>query len=202
MTPRREPGNTEMVARLLLLNKPYGTLSQFSRDASGKPTLEALVSTPSVYPAGRLDADSEGLLALTDDGALQARLSQPQRKLPKVYWVQVEGAANAHQLEQLRRGVLLNDGPTLPAEVEKVEEPKWLWPRVPPVRARAGTSTSWLTLSLREGRNRQIRRMTAAVGIPTLRLIRTKIGPLELGTLLPGELRTVDLSALKGRLKW
>jgi 23S rRNA pseudouridine2457 synthase len=171
---------------LIALNKPYGMLCQFRPDGSGKPTLAALGLPPAVYPAGRLDHDSEGLLLLTDDGALQASLTRPGRT-PKRYLAQVEGRPDTAALARLAAGVMLNDGPTRPAEVEAVDEPDWLWPRDPPIRHRLTVPTAWLALTIREGRNRQVRRMTAAVGLPTLRLIRVAIGPHRLAGLLPGQ---------------
>lgn len=176
--------------RLILLNKPYGVLPQFTDD-QGRPTLAELVPVKGVYAAGRLDRDSEGLLALSDDGPLIARIAAPANKMPKTYWVQVEGVPTDEALEALRRGVTLKDGPTLPAEVRRMEEPESLWPRDPPVRYRAAIPTSWIALTLREGRNRQVRRMTAAVGFPTLRLIRWSIGDWTLDGLAPGQWREV-----------
>ena len=176
--------------RLILLNKPYGVLPQFTDD-QGRPTLADHVPVKGVYAAGRLDRDSEGLLALSDDGALIARIASPKHKLPKTYWVQVEGVPTEEALQRLRTGVTLNDGPTLPAEARMMEEPADLWPRDPPVRYRASIPTSWIALTLREGRNRQVRRMTAAVGFPTLRLIRWSIGDWTLDGLAPGEWREV-----------
>ena len=172
---------------LLLFNKPFNVLSQFT-DAGQRPTLGAFINIPGIYPAGRLDYDSEGLLLLTDDGRLQQRIADPRHKLPKTYWVQVEGDITEEALQKLRRGVQLNDGPTLPAQARVLATPK-LWPRVPPIRVRKSVPDSWLELTIREGRNRQVRRMTAAVGFPTLRLVRVKIGEWELGTLQPGESR-------------
>lgn len=153
--------------------------------------LKDFVEVPGVYPAGRLDRDSEGLLLLTNDGALQARIADPRHKLAKTYWVQVEGSASPVQLQQLRDGVLLNDGPTLPAEAQLLELPPALWARNPPVRFRQHIPTTWLELVIREGRNRQVRRMTAAVGLPTLRLVRVRIGPWALDDLAPGQWREV-----------
>jgi 23S rRNA pseudouridine2457 synthase len=178
------------VARLILFNKPYRVLSQFT-DEAGRATLADFVRVPGVYAAGRLDYDSEGLLLLTDDGALQARIADPKHKLPKTYWVQVEGEPRREALAQLRRGVALNDGVTKPAQLEEIAAPV-LWERVPPVRFRKQIPTRWLALTLREGRNRQVRRMTAAVGLPTLRLVRVRIGDFELGTLASGEWREVS----------
>lgn len=175
--------------RLLVLNKPFDVLTQFN-DADGRATLKDFVAVPGVYPAGRLDRDSEGLLLLTNDGQLQARIADPKHKLAKTYWVQVEGEVSTEQLQRLRDGVELNDGMTLPAEARALDEPT-LWPRTPPVRFRKSVPTSWLELVIREGRNRQVRRMTAAVGLPTLRLVRVRIGPWTLDDLQPGEWREV-----------
>ncbi len=182
------------MARLILFNKPYGVLSQFT-DTAGRPTLAAYLAIPGVYVAGRLDRDSEGLLALTDDGAVQARLSHPRHLRPKTYWAQVEGIPDDVVLERLRRGVELNDGPTLPATVQRIAEPDGLWPRDPPIRYRAAIPTAWLEITLREGRNRQVRRMTTAVGHPTLRLIRSRIGDWTLDGLAPGQWRELTVAA-------
>lgn len=171
---------------LILLNKPFNVLSQFSGENC---TLADHIREPNVYPAGRLDRDSEGLLLLTDDGKLQARISDPHHKLAKHYWVQVEGIPDAAQLAQLGTGVKLKDGPAHALSVELINEPATLWVRVPPIRERRQIPTSWLDLAINEGRNRQVRRMTAAVGLPTLRLIRHRIGPWDLGKLRPGESR-------------
>jgi 23S rRNA pseudouridine2457 synthase len=178
---------------LILLNKPYGVLCQFTdRSSPPKPKLADFVRVPDVYPAGRLDFDSEGLVVLTDEGALAHRLTDPKHKLAKTYLVQVEGTPDEAALERLRRGVVLNDGPTLPAEAEALSEAPELWPRDPPIRFRKSVPDAWLKLVVREGRNRQVRRMTAAVGLPTLRLIRVRVGPYELGDLAPGRSRVVD----------
>ncbi|MDF2445189.1 MAG: rluE [Moraxellaceae bacterium] len=178
---------------LILFNKPFGVLCQF-RDKDGRPVLADYISRTGVYPAGRLDHDSEGLLLLTDDGILQSRISDPRWKLPKTYWVQVEGEISDHALERLAKGVELNDGPTLPAEAQRMNAPP-LWERTPPIRYRANIPTSWLSLTIREGRNRQVRRMTAAVGFPTLRLVRAAVGTWEIGSLQPGEWQQVALEA-------
>lgn len=177
-------------AVLIALNKPFGVLCQFT-DREGRPTLADHVAVPGVYPAGRLDTDSEGLLLLTDDGRLQRRITDPRHLWPKVYWVQVERVPRDAALERLRRGVVLGDGLTRPAEASLLEPPD-LWERVPPIRARLSVPTAWLRLVLREGRNRQVRRMTAAVGHATLRLVRVAIGPYELDGLAPGAWREVD----------
>lgn len=181
--------------RLLLLNKPYGVLCQFS-DEAGRPTLKDHVPVPGVYAAGRLDTDSEGLLLLTDDGALQHRIADPRHKLPKTYLVQVEGEPDEAALERLRAGLDLGDFHTRPCEARVVAEPDWLWPRDPPVRFRKTVPTAWLEIVLREGKNRQVRRMTAKVGLPTLRLIRVAIGPWRLGGLAPGQWREVAVDTL------
>ena len=178
---------------LIALNKPYGVLCQFT-DPDGRPTLAEYVPVPGVYPAGRLDTDSEGLVLLTDDGALQHRLADPRHKQPKTYLVQVEGAPQRPQLAALRRGLVLKDGPTRPAQARLLDgPPPWLWPRTPPVRFRKTVPDAWLELVLREGRNRQVRRMTAAVGLPTLRLVRTAIGRYALDGLAPGAWRELPM---------
>ena len=174
-------------SRLILLNKPFRVLCQFT-DGAGRATLADFLHVPGVYAAGRLDYDSEGLLLLTDDGALQARIADPKHELAKTYWVQVEGAATREALAALRRGVPLKDGMTRPAHAEQIEPPA-VWERTSPIRFRKHLPTSWLAITLHEGRNRQLRRMTAAVGLPTLRLIRARIGNWELGDLQPGEWR-------------
>ena len=182
--------------RLIAFNKPYGMLSQFTdaRSPTPRATLSACIAIPGVYPAGRLDADSEGLLLLTDDGALQARIADPRFKLAKTYWVQVEGNPDDTALAMLRQGVRLNDGMTLPAQVARIDPPA-LWPRSPPVRFRKSVPDCWLALTIREGRNRQVRRMTAAVGLPTLRLVRWRIGEWTLDGLAPGEWREVGFDS-------
>ncbi len=179
--------------RLLALNKPYGTICQFSPHET-RPSLADCVAVPDVYPAGRLDADSEGLLLLTDDGGLQTRIAEPRHKLVKRYWAQVEGIPCAAALAELARGVDLGDYVSRPAEVVPIPEPAQLWPRNPPVRFRAAIPTSWLELRITEGKNRQVRRMTAAVGLPTLRLIRVGVGALDLFALklAPGAWCDVD----------
>jgi 23S rRNA pseudouridine2457 synthase len=175
---------------LLLFNKPFQVLSQFTTK-DGKQSLQDYLRAPGMHPAGRLDYDSEGLLLLTDTGILQARLADPKWKVEKVYLAQVEGDITDEALAKLRAGVVLNDGPTLPARAERIDEPGWLWPRDPPIRFRKAIPTSWLQLAIREGRNRQVRRMTAAAGFPTLRLIRWSVGPWTLEGLAPAESREV-----------
>ncbi len=190
---------------LILFNKPYGVLTQFT-DAENRATLADYIAQPGVYAAGRLDKDSEGLLLLTDDGALQHRLTDPRHKAWKTYWVQVEGEIDERALQQLRAGVDLKDGPTRPARAKRLPAPD-IWPRTPPIRYRANIPTSWLELSLREGRNRQVRRMTAGVGFPTLRLVRVAVGDWRLDGLQPGEWREAAVAeperhpAAKRRLK-
>ena len=176
--------------RLIVFNKPFGVICQFTPSAD-KPTLKDFIDVPRVYPAGRLDTDSEGLMVLTDDGKLQAAIADPGHKLAKSYWVQVEGVAEESALARLRRGVTLNDGPTLPALARAIPAPAGLWERDPPIRERRAIPTAWIEIELREGRNRQVRRMTAAVGLPTLRLVRHRIGPWNLEGLAPGHWRDV-----------
>ena len=185
------------MARLILFNKPFGVLCQFTDAGAGgaadparppRPTLSDFIAVPGVYPAGRLDLDSEGLLLLTDDGRLQARIADPRFKSPKTYLVQVEGEPDSASLDALRRGVVLKDGPTRPAQVAAIAEPA-LWPRNPPVRFRKTVPDTWLRLTITEGRNRQVRRMTAAIGHPTLRLVRWSIGGWTLDNVPPGEWR-------------
>jgi 23S rRNA pseudouridine2457 synthase len=180
------------MSRVILFNKPFGVLSQFTdkgTEGSSRPTLSAFIDAPGFYPAGRLDRDSEGLMVLTDDGRLQARIANPKHKLPKTYLVQVEGTPHERQLEDLRRGVTLKDGATRPAQAEVISAPDWLWPRDPPVRFRKTVPDSWLQVTITEGRNRQVRRMTAHVGLPCLRLIRLQVGDWALNGLGAGAWR-------------
>ncbi len=179
--------------QLMLFNKPFGVLSQFTGDEP-QATLAHFIRTPDFYAAGRLDKDSEGLLLLTDDGQIQARIADPKYKLEKTYWVQVEGEVSDSALVRLREGLNLKDGKTLPASAEVIPEPE-LWPRVPPIRERKTIPTTWLMLKIKEGKNRQVRRMTAAVGNPTLRLVRAAIGPWSVANLAPGESKLVQLSS-------
>ena len=186
------------LSRLILFNKPYGVLTQFSGN-EGRPTLADYIPVPGVYAAGRLDADSEGLVVLTGDGALQARISDPRHKLAKLYRVQVEGLPTNTALQQLENGVDLGDFRTRPCEARRIPEPEGLWARTPPVRYRAAIPTSWLEIVLREGKNRQIRRLTAKVGFPTLRLIRWAVGDWTLEGLAPGEWRELEISGQPDR---
>jgi 23S rRNA pseudouridine2457 synthase len=181
------------VSKLILFNKPYGVMTQFSPTA-GRQTLADYIRVPGVYAAGRLDADSEGLVVLTDDGALQARIANPRHKLPKRYLAQVEGQASDAALELLARGVDLGDFVSKPCEARRIEEPIGLWPRTPPIRFRKAIPTSWLELVLKEGKNRQVRRMSAYVGFPTLRLIRWAVGDWTLDGLAPGQWRELEIS--------
>ena len=187
------------MARLILFNKPYGVLSQFT-DANGRATLADYIDLPGVYPAGRLDRDSEGLLLLTDDGALAHRLTEPRKRTWKTYWAQVEGDPDDQDLQPLRDGLVLKDGPTRPARARLVDEPA-IWPRDPPVRYRASIPTRWIELQIHEGRNRQVRRMTAAIGFPTLRLVRWCIGDWSIKGIAPGEWveRAVDAPVTRSR---
>ena len=171
---------------IILFNKPYGVLSQFT-DQQGRTTLADYIDIPGVYAAGRLDRDSEGLLVLTDDGRLQHQIAHPRKKMPKVYHAQVEGVADDEAVRQLSAGIMLKDGMTRPAKVKLISQPDDLWERDPPIRYRMNIPTSWLQIEIHEGRNRQVRRMTAAVGYPTLRLIRQRVGRWSLGKLRPGE---------------
>ncbi|HEX4779900.1 MAG TPA: pseudouridine synthase [Usitatibacter sp.] len=179
---------------MILFNKPHGVICQFSESGT-KPTLAGFIRVRDVYPAGRLDTDSEGLVVLTADGALQTRIADPRRKLEKVYWAQVEGEVTEEALERLAGGVELNDGPTLPARARTIPLPA-LGERDPPIRFRKAVPTSWIELAIREGRNRQVRRMTAAVGLPTLRLYRFAVGPWNTQGLAPGRWREADAAEL------
>jgi 23S rRNA pseudouridine2457 synthase len=186
----RKIGIARPVSRIILLNKPYGVLPQFT-DEAGRATLSDYIDVPGVYPAGRLDMDSEGLMLLTDDGRLQARIADPKFKMAKTYLVQVEGDVGADALGALRAGVRLKDGMTLPAEAERIDDPE-LWPRVPAIRVRQSIPDCWIKLKIREGRNRQVRRMTAAVGHPTLRLVRWAVGDWTVEGLAVGTWRKAD----------
>ncbi|MBZ0221283.1 MAG: pseudouridine synthase [Candidatus Methylomirabilis sp.] len=186
--------------RVLLFNKPFRVLCQFT-DSEGRRSLADFIPVPGVYAAGRLDYDSEGLVALTNNGPIQALIAGPENKTPKTYFVQVEGVPSEEVLHKLRSGVLLNDGMTLPAEVELLKEPPAVWERVPPVRFRKTVPDTWLRMTITEGRNRQVRRMAASVGHPVLRLIRTGIGQWELGNLKPGEWKEVTLPECRGNTK-
>lgn len=179
---------------LIALNKPFGVLCKFSPEA-GRRTLADYIAIPDIYPAGRLDTDSEGLLLLTDDGALQTRIADPRHKLAKTYWTQVEGAPSEAAIALLRSGVDLGHFVTKPADARLIDEPANLWPRDPPIRYRAKIPTAWIELTLREGKNRQVRRMTARVGFPTLRLVRAAIGNVNLAGLAPGQWRAIDANA-------
>lgn len=183
------------MSRLIAFNKPCGVICQFSADGN-RPTLKDFIEIPAVYPAGRLDTDSEGLLLLTDDGKLQAGISHPRQKLEKEYWVQVEGLAAEGALQRLRSGLDLGDFITGPALAAAIPEPPGLWERMPPVRYRKSIPTSWISLVITEGKNRQVRRMTAAVGLPTLRLVRARIGPWRLDGLPSGRWREVAITPL------
>ncbi len=190
------------MSSLILFNKPFGVISQFTAGSTGdqnRPTLAQYIKLPNVYPAGRLDHDSEGLLLLTDDGQVQHHIAHPAHKLPKTYWVQVEGAPNSYALTKLRQGVELNDGITLPAEARLIPTPK-LWERDPPIRSRVNIPTQWIEIVITEGKNRQIRRMTAAVGHPTLRLVRVKIGNWTLEGIAPGEYKSTAINLPKSAM--
>jgi len=180
---------------LIAFNKPFGVLSQFT-DADDRQTLADYIDIPNIYPAGRLDKDSEGLLLLTDDGKLQQRIADPKFKWAKHYWAQVEGKVSDDTLQALRRGIELKDGLTLPAEVNRIDEPNNLWERDPPIRDRKTIPTQWLNVVIKEGRNRQVRRMTAAVNHPTLRLIRHRIGQIDIGSLSLGKHKSISTSSL------
>jgi 23S rRNA pseudouridine2457 synthase len=182
--------------RVILLNKPFGTLCQFTSE-DGRPTLKDFLRVPGFYPAGRLDADSEGLVVLTDDGKLQARIADPRHKLEKAYWVQVDGVPGDEALAALAQGVDLGDFVTRPATARRIDEPPGLWPRTPPIRVRKALPTAWIEVALREGKNRQVRRMTARVGLPTLRLIRHRVGDWQLGDLAPGEWREAPVDVVR-----
>jgi 23S rRNA pseudouridine2457 synthase len=195
-------GLRRVMTRLIRFNKPFDVLSQFTdRGTAGsdRRTLSEFIDLPGVYPAGRLDRDSEGLMLLTDDGRLQARISDPRHKMDKTYWAQVEGLPDDAALAALSKGVILKDGPTRPARIERMAEPAGLWPRDPPIRIRKSVPDCWIELTLREGRNRQVRRMTAAIGHPTLRLIRYRIGPWTLDGLAPGDWAEADADRQAGR---
>jgi len=186
-----KPKVTAEDRKVIIFNKPFDTLSQFT-DGDGRKTLADFIPVKEVYAAGRLDRDSEGLMVLTNDGILQAKLTQPESKSPKTYWVQVDGAPSEQDLDKLRKGVELKDGMTLPAKVAVIKQPN-VWERNPPVRFRANIPTTWLAITIIEGRNRQVRRMTANIGFPTLRLIRHSMGDIELSDLQPGEWREIQL---------
>lgn len=190
------------MSRLILFNKPFAVLSQFTDTEGTRETLANYLDLPGFRAAGRLDYDSEGLLILTHSGALQALITDPKHKMPKTYWVQVEGIPSERDLDLLRKGVMLKDGPTLPSKVTCIAPPQNLWERHPPIRHRVSIPTSWLSLTLREGRNRQVRRMTAAIGYPTLRLIRAQIGPFDLAGLLPGAFCEASSKALPENLRF
>jgi len=182
------------MSKIILLNKPYGVLCQFT-DKQGRPTLADYIDEKDVYAAGRLDMDSEGLVVLTDDGRLQHKIAEPKNKMEKTYWVQVEHVISDKALKALTTGIELKDGKTRPAKAKRIEQPASIWPRVPPIRERKNIPTSWLELTIREGRNRQVRRMTAAIGFPTLRLIRYRVGSWTIDGINSGEF--ISLTARK-----
>lgn len=183
-------GARRSVSKILLFNKPFGVLCQFT-DKQGRPTLADYVNHKCVYAAGRLDRDSEGLVVLTDDGKLQHKITDPENKMEKTYWVQLENNIDEEALQALRDGIVLKDGRTRPAKATRMHEPESLWPREPPIRQRIHIPTSWIKLTIREGRNRQVRRMTAAIGFPTLRLIRYRVGSWTIDGIRPGEFVTL-----------
>ena len=180
------------MSKIILFNKPFNVLCQFT-DNEGRATLADYIKEKNVYAAGRLDRDSEGLLILTDDGKLQNKITDPKHKLEKTYFAQVEGEASQKAIKQLQKGIKLKDGMTRPAKARIINEPEWLWPRTPPIRERKNIPTSWIELKISEGKNRQVRRMTAAVGFPTLRLIRERVGKWELGKLGQGKYKQIDV---------
>ncbi|MBQ0215013.1 23S rRNA pseudouridine(2457) synthase RluE [Proteus vulgaris] len=188
---QRKPVRPRGERKVVIFNKPFDVLVQFT-DESGRKTLKDFIPIRDIYAAGRLDRDSEGLLVLTNDGKLQAKLTQPGKKTGKIYYAQVEGVPSTAALQQFRDGLELKDGKTLPAQIEIVEQPEWLWERNPPIRERQTIPTTWLKITLFEGKNRQVRRMTAHVGYPTLRLIRFSMGNITLDNLLPGEWKEID----------
>lgn len=195
--PRRREPVSAPAREVILFNKPYGVLAQFS-DAAARPTLKDYIRVPDVYPAGRLDFDSEGLVILTADGRLQHSIADPRHKLPKTYWVQVEGIVTPQAIDALEGGLDLGDFRTRPCRARAIAEPAGLWPRVPPIRERKSVPTAWLEIVLEEGKNRQVRRMTAKVGLPTLRLIRCRIGPWSLAGLPPGSWRQASVPWRRG----